>query len=172
MSWKIDPTPVTVLTGYLDAGKTTLARGRQPPAPPLERGDEERVRRLVFIGHDLAVIRQVSQRVMVMYLGRVMETGPAGELFDRPRHPYTRALLAAAPLPDPRLERSRQRAGLSGEVPSPLTPPSGCVFRTRCPYAVEACAAQAPALLRHGAAEVACHRFEDIQEIIAKSVSC
>jgi len=127
---------------------------------------------LIFIGHDLAVIRQVSQRVMVMYLGRVMETGPAGELFDRPRHPYTRALLAAAPLPDPRLERSRQRAGLSGEVPSPLTPPSGCVFRTRCPYAVEACAAQAPALLRHGAAEVACHRFEDIQEIIAKSVSC
>ncbi|CAG0943523.1 methyl coenzyme M reductase system, component A2 [Gammaproteobacteria bacterium] len=127
---------------------------------------------LIFIGHDLAVIRQVSQRVMVMYLGRVMETGPAGELFDRPRHPYTRALLAAAPLPDPRLERSRQRAGLSGEVPSPLSPPSGCVFRTRCPYAVEACAAQAPALLRHGAAEVACHRVEDIQEIIAKSVSC
>ena len=127
---------------------------------------------LIFIGHDLAVIRQVSQRVMVMYLGRVMETGPAGELFDRPRHPYTRALLAAAPLPDPRLERSRQRAGLSGEVPSPLSPPGGCVFRTRCPYAVEACAAQAPALLRHGAAEVACHRVEDIQEIIAKSVSC
>ncbi|QOJ32884.1 MAG: ABC transporter ATP-binding protein [Gammaproteobacteria bacterium] len=127
---------------------------------------------LIFIGHDLAVIRQVSQRVMVMYLGRVMETGPAGELFDRPRHPYTRALLAAAPLPDPRLERSRQRAGLSGEVPSPLSPPSGCVFRTRCPHAVETCAAQAPALLRHGAAEVACHRVEDIQEIIAKSVSC
>ena len=126
---------------------------------------------LIFIGHDLAVIRQVSQRVMVMYLGRVMEMAPAGELFGHPRHPYTRALLAAAPLPDPRLERSRPRVGLAGEVPSPLAPPDGCVFRTRCPHAREICAAQVPVLARHGAAEVACHRVAEIQESILKSVS-
>ena len=126
---------------------------------------------LIFIGHDLAVIRQVSQRVMVMYLGRVMEMAPAGELFGQPRHPYTRALLAAAPVPDPRLERSRPRVGLAGEVPSPLAPPDGCVFRTRCPHAREICAAQVPVLARHGAAEVACHRVAEIQESALESAS-
>jgi oligopeptide/dipeptide ABC transporter ATP-binding protein len=117
---------------------------------------------LVFIGHDLAVIRQVSQRVLVMYLGRVVEAGPAEELFAHPRHPYTRALVDAAPVPDPRLERARRRTGLAGEIPSPLTPPSGCVFRTRCPHAVERCAIEVPALTTHGKAEVACLRVGEI----------
>lgn len=127
---------------------------------------------LVFISHDLAVIRQLSQRVMVMYLGRVMEVAPAEELFTRPRHPYTRALLAAAPVPDPRIERSRERSGLAGEVPSPLSPPSGCVFRTRCAFAIAACAQAIPPLERHGEAEVACIRVEEIQqEIDDKSVT-
>jgi oligopeptide/dipeptide ABC transporter ATP-binding protein len=117
---------------------------------------------LVFIGHDLAVIRQVSQRVMVMYLGRVMEIAPAGELFSAPRHPYTRALMAAAPVPDPRVEKNRAWTGLPGEIPSPLSPPSGCVFRTRCAYATERCAAEVPPLALHGAAQVACLRVGEI----------
>ena len=113
---------------------------------------------LIFIGHDLAVVRQVSQRVMVMYLGRVMEIAPAEELFRNPRHPYTRALIAAAPIPDPAVERERTWTALPGELPSPLTPPSGCVFRTRCAYAVDRCAAGVPPLTAHGAAQVACIR--------------
>ncbi len=117
---------------------------------------------LIFIGHDLAVIRQVSQRVMVMYLGRVMEIAPADELFQMPRHPYTRALLAAAPVPDPRVERTRIPAVLPGELPSPLSPPSGCVFRTRCAHAVERCAVEIPPLAPHGAAQVACLRADEI----------
>ena len=117
---------------------------------------------LIFIGHDLAVIRQVSQRVMVMYLGRVMEIGPAEELFKNPRHPYTRALMAAAPIPDPRLEKARVWAGLPGDVPSPLTPPSGCVFRTRCAYAVEKCAVDVPLLTDYGAVHVACIRAGEV----------
>jgi oligopeptide/dipeptide ABC transporter ATP-binding protein len=113
---------------------------------------------LIFIGHDLAVIRQVSQRVMVMYLGRVMEMGPAAEIFANPRHPYTRALMAAAPIPDPRIERARTHGALPGELPSPLAPPSGCVFRTRCRYAVERCAREVPPLALHAKVQVACHR--------------
>ncbi len=117
---------------------------------------------LIFIGHDLAVIRQVSQRVMVMYLGRVMEIAPAMALFEQPRHPYTRALMAAAPVPDPRIERSRDRPGLGGEIPSALAPPSGCVFRTRCAYAVPACAAGVPPLEPFGGSRVACLRAAEI----------
>ncbi|MCC7256960.1 MAG: ABC transporter ATP-binding protein [Gammaproteobacteria bacterium] len=117
---------------------------------------------LVFIGHDLAVIRQVSQRVMVMYLGRIMEMAPAETLFATPRHPYTRALLAAAPIPDPVVERARERIGLPGEPPSPLSPPSGCVFRTRCRWAVARCATEVPPLAAHGASQVACLRAAEI----------
>jgi oligopeptide/dipeptide ABC transporter ATP-binding protein len=113
---------------------------------------------LIFIGHDLAVIRQVSQRVMVMYLGRVMEVAPVDELFRNPRHPYTRALMAAAPIPDPRAERARNWPGLPGDLPSPLSPPPGCVFRPRCAYGLERCSTGVPELTRHGAAEVACIR--------------
>lgn len=100
---------------------------------------------MLFIAHDLAVVQYVSDRVVVLYLGRVMEIAPSTELYRHPRHPYTVALLEAAPTPDP--ARRRRHVGLRGEIPSPLAPPSGCVFRTRCPHAVPDCAIQVPELL-------------------------
>ncbi|WJF91941.1 ATP-binding cassette domain-containing protein [Paraburkholderia bonniea] len=115
---------------------------------------------LLFVAHDLAVVKAISQRVLVMYLGRVMEFGNRHEVYSTPQHPYTRGLLAAAPVPDPVLERSRERLLLRGDIPSPLNPPSGCAFRTRCPDALAACANEQPALIRHGAhaSQVACLR--------------
>jgi oligopeptide transport system ATP-binding protein len=101
---------------------------------------------LIFIAHDLAVVKHVSRRILVMYLGRVMELADKHELYACPKHPYTRALLSAVPIPDPRLARARQVQILSAELPSPLRPPTGCVFRTRCPYAFERCAAEVPPL--------------------------
>lgn len=99
---------------------------------------------VLFIGHDLSVIEYVADRVMVMYLGRIMELAPAGRLYATPRHPYTEALLSAAPLIDP--AASRKRIILEGDQPSPVAPPSGCVFRTRCRYALDECAGQVPPL--------------------------
>ena len=99
---------------------------------------------MLFIAHDLAVVQYVSDRVVVMYLGRVMEIAPAAALYRRPRHPYTLALLEAAPEPDPTARRMLEE--LPGEIPSPFSPPSGCVFRTRCRYAVADCARIEPAL--------------------------
>jgi oligopeptide/dipeptide ABC transporter ATP-binding protein len=100
----------------------------------------------VFVAHDLAVVRRLSHRVAVMYLGRIVEQGPAAELFATPLHPYTRALLAAVPVPDPAVERGRKRLVLAGEVPSPEAPLPGCAFHPRCPEAVERCRVEAPAL--------------------------
>jgi len=99
----------------------------------------------LFIAHDLAVVRHISTRVAVMYLGRIVEEAPAEQLFSTPRHPYTQALLAAAPIPDPAIERARPRQIIKGELPSPLNPPSGCVFHPRCPLATEECKKAVPA---------------------------
>ncbi|WP_310632043.1 oligopeptide/dipeptide ABC transporter ATP-binding protein [Paraburkholderia sp.] len=108
---------------------------------------------LLFVAHDLAVVKTISHRVMVMYLGRVMELGERDALYGAARHPYTQALLDAVPLPDPALARARNVPLLSGEIPSPLYPPSGCAFRTRCMRALAVCATQTPALRAHGPTE-------------------
>ena len=117
----------------------------------------------LFITHDLAAVEFLAQRVAVMYLGQLVEVADRASLFRMPRHPYTQALLSAAPVPDPVRQRSRRRIVLSGEVPSPVSPPSGCRFHPRCPVAIELCAQEVPALRPVGPAGelVACHLVSD-----------
>ena len=112
----------------------------------------------LFIAHDLAVVRHVSDRIVVLYLGKVMEVAPAADLFATPLHPYTKSLISAAPIPDAAVERRRERLRLTGEPPSAIDPPSGCRFRTRCPIATERCAAEMPPLAEQRPGHLAaCH---------------
>jgi dipeptide transport system ATP-binding protein len=113
----------------------------------------------LFISHDLSVVRHIADEVMVMYLGKAVEHGPRDEIFSTPRHPYTRALLSATPIPDP--ARKKERIVLKGELPSPLDPPSGCPFHPRCPLAFERCPREMPLLLPAGRSLVACHAVEE-----------
>lgn len=117
----------------------------------------------LFIAHDLSVVRHISQHVVVMYLGHVMEINRSEDLYAHPLHPYTRALLSAIPVPDPKVSRARKREILQGDVPSPINPPAGCVFSTRCRYATEQCRMEAPRVQDVGDGhKVACHRFAQI----------
>jgi oligopeptide transport system ATP-binding protein len=114
----------------------------------------------VFIGHDLAVVRHISSRIAVMYLGKIMEMTGSDELYSSPLHPYTQALISAAPIPSPKVDRARKRIILSGEIPSPIDPPKGCNFCTRCPEADDRCREEEPVFRDLGGEHfVACHRI-------------
>lgn len=118
----------------------------------------------LFIAHDLSVVRHISQHVVVMYLGHVMETNSSDDLYRHPLHPYTRALLSAIPVPDPNTSRQRHREILQGDVPSPINPPAGCVFSTRCRYATDECRSVPPKMEDVGGGHmVACHHYQELQ---------
>ena len=123
------------------------------------RLQERRSLTYVFIGHDLSVVRYISDTVGVMYLGKLMELTDSDELYAHPLHPYTRALISAVPIPDPKVDRARERIVLKGEIPSPINPPFGCNFCTRCPFADRRCAEEEPAFRDMGGGHyVACHK--------------
>jgi oligopeptide transport system ATP-binding protein len=119
---------------------------------------------LLFIAHDLSVVRHISHRIMVMYLGRVVEIGDSDHVCDQPTHPYTRALIDAVPVPDPAVQKGAPHVAIRGDLPSPLDPPSGCAFRTRCPLADARCAEERPALREFEGRIVACHHAGRVPE--------
>jgi oligopeptide transport system ATP-binding protein len=124
---------------------------------------------LIFISHNLSVVRHVSDRILVLYLGRMVEFASGDELYENPKHPYTRALLTAVPIADPKRARQRNIDALQGEIPSPINQPSGCTFRTRCRYAIALCAEKRPPLEETGdGGLVACHRWREISALAAE----
>src|SRR3954454_13459944 len=123
----------------------------------------------LFVGHDLRVVRHVSHRVALMYVGKVFENAATEDLYRKPIHPYTNALLSAVPIPDPKRNAARERLVLAGDVPSPIDPPPGCSFHTRCPWGTEICTTDEPALLEHASAHVAaCHHPRNVEEPAAQ----
>lgn len=127
----------------------------------LQKLQKEKGLTYLFIAHDLSMVKYISDRIGVMYLGHMVELTTADQLYEKPLHPYTEALLSAIPIPDPDIEEARERVILEGELPSPIDPPSGCVFRTRCPHAMSICAEKKPAWQEKEPGHyVACHLYE------------